>query len=271
MPIGASTRASAGSPWRGGTRQAGGRRRRAPVGDPAARCWPGCWRRGCRWRSGWTCRSACRAPMRRGGRRRISRPSCAGWRPRPDFFAVSAGLETVGPARPFYPARGVRGMTRAAHAAALGFAGPAGLSRWCDRATAERPAGAPLFWTLGANQSGKAAISAWRDWLVPALAAGAPIRLWPFEGGLHALLAPGRGGAGRGLSGRGAAALRAAAGRQQAGAGGAARRWPRRCWRRMAARRVVPDAGAGGGRGGRLRRRRGRRGPLRLASSACSG
>ena len=36
------------------------------------------------------------------------------------------------------------------------------LSRACDRATAERPAGAPLFWTLGANQSGKAAIAAWQ-------------------------------------------------------------------------------------------------------------
>lgn len=109
----------------------------------------------------------------------------------PDFFQVSAGLETVSPARPFYPARGIAGMTRAAHAAALGLSGPAGLSRWCDRATAERPAGAPLFWTLGANQSGKAAITAWRDWIVPALGCGAPIRLWPFEGGLHALLAPG--------------------------------------------------------------------------------
>ena len=49
-----------------------------------------------------------------------------------------------------------------------------------------------MFWTLGANQSGKAAIAAWRDWIVPALSQGAPIRLWPFEGGLHALLAPGR-------------------------------------------------------------------------------
>jgi hypothetical protein len=111
---------------------------------------------------------------------------------RPGFFLVNAGLETVSPDRPFYPARGVAGMTRAAHAAALGLAGPHGLSRWCDRATTERPAGAPLFWTLGANQSGKAAIAAWRDWLVPALAAGAPIRLWPFEGGLRALMAPGR-------------------------------------------------------------------------------
>lgn len=111
---------------------------------------------------------------------------------RPGFFAVNERLETVSAARPFYPARGVRGMTRAAHAAALGLSGPAGLSRRCDRATTERPAGAPLFWTLGANQSGKAAIAAWRDWLAPALAAGAPIRLWPFAGGLHALLAPGR-------------------------------------------------------------------------------
>lgn len=109
----------------------------------------------------------------------------------PGFFQVSAGLDTVSPARPFYPARGIAGMTRAAHAAALGLAGPRDLSRWCDRATAERPAGAPLFWTLGANQSGKAAIAAWRDWIVPGLTAGAPIRLWPFEGGLHALLAPG--------------------------------------------------------------------------------
>ena len=109
-----------------------------------------------------------------------------------DFFAVSPTLDTVSPARPFYPARGIKGMTRAGHAAALGLPDAAGLSRLCDRATAERPAGAPVFWTLGANQSGKAAISAWRDWLAPALAAGAPFRLWPFAGALHDLLRPGQ-------------------------------------------------------------------------------
>lgn len=115
----------------------------------------------------------------------------AGLAQTPDFFAVSPTLETVSAARPFYPARGIKGMTRAAHAAALGLPDASGLSRVCDRATAERPAGAPVFWTLGANQSGKAAISAWRDWLAPALAAGAPFRLWPFAGGLHDLLRPG--------------------------------------------------------------------------------
>jgi hypothetical protein len=107
------------------------------------------------------------------------------------FFEVCGHLAELGSGRPFYPARGVRGMTRASHAAALGLGGPEALSRACDRATATRPAGAPLFWTLGANQTGKAAISAWRGWLLPALSEPRPPRLWPFEGGLHALLKPG--------------------------------------------------------------------------------
>jgi hypothetical protein len=110
----------------------------------------------------------------------------------PGFFDVCATLAELSPARPFYPMRGAAGMTRAAHAAALGLDGAAALCRACDRATAERPAGAPLFWTLGANQSGKAAIAAWRDLLLPALAGPAPPLLWPFEGDLRALLRRGR-------------------------------------------------------------------------------
>jgi hypothetical protein len=111
---------------------------------------------------------------------------------RDDFFRVCATLDEIAPGRPFYPTRGQIGMTRAAHAASLGLADAAALCRACDRATAERPAGAPLFWTLGANQSGKAAIAAWRDLLLPALAAADPPRLWPFEGDFRALLAVGR-------------------------------------------------------------------------------
>ncbi len=107
----------------------------------------------------------------------------------PGFMQVCTALHEVGPARPFYPMRGVRGMTRVSHAQALGLADAAGLSRACDRATAERPAGAPLFWTLGANQTGKAAISAWRDLLLPALG---QVALWPFEGAFLGLLTPGR-------------------------------------------------------------------------------
>ena len=110
---------------------------------------------------------------------------------RPQFFSVCESLSEISPERPFYPARSQRGLTRAAHATALLLPGAAALSRAADRATAERPAGAPLFWTLGANQSGKAAIAAWRDLLLPALAAGT-LRLWPFEGDFRRLLAPGR-------------------------------------------------------------------------------
>ena len=110
---------------------------------------------------------------------------------RPDFFSVCATLAEVAAGRPFYPARGVAGMTRAAHAMALGLGGAAALSRACDRATSERPAGAPLFWTLGANQSGKAAIAAWQHMLLPALANGDAVRVWPFAGPFRELLAPG--------------------------------------------------------------------------------
>jgi hypothetical protein len=109
----------------------------------------------------------------------------------PDFFRVCATLDEVRAERPFYPARGLSGMTRAAHAAALGLGGASGLSRLCDRATMERPAGAPVFWTLGANQSGKAAIAAWRDVLLPALLGGEDVRVWPFAGAFRSLLAAG--------------------------------------------------------------------------------
>lgn len=108
------------------------------------------------------------------------------------FFDVCATTAELSGARPFYPARGLAGMTRLSHAAALGLPDAAALSRQCDRATPLRPAGAPLFWTLGANQTGKAAIAAWRDMLLPALTANFPIALWPFAGAFHDLLRPGR-------------------------------------------------------------------------------
>lgn len=109
----------------------------------------------------------------------------------PDFFSVCASLDDIRTERPFYPARGIAGMTRLSHALALGLVDATGLSRACDRATVERPAGAPLFWTLGANQSGKAAIAAWQALILPALTGPAKLRLWPFEGAYRSLLSPG--------------------------------------------------------------------------------
>ena len=198
------------------------------------------------WRAGGARRRsaarACRAPTRRSGAEADFLQFLQAARNWPDFFRVCATLEELAPDRPFYPARGIAGMTRASHAAALGLGAATGLSRACDRATAERPAGAPLFWTLGANQSGKAAIAAWRDMLLPALAAGEAVRLWPFAGPFRVAAGARRGGAGRDLSGRGAAPSRHPPEGQQAPPGRPCRGVACRCWPRCSGWTSPPSA-----------------------------
>ena len=124
---------------------------------------------------------------RHPSRHRDFRGFLAGLDGMPELMHVCDTLEQVGGHRPFYPQRGLRGMSRSAHAAALGLADAASLYRRCDLATSTRPAGAPLFWTLGANQSGKAALSAWLDLVLPALReAPDRLHLWPFDGDVAA-------------------------------------------------------------------------------------
>jgi hypothetical protein len=110
---------------------------------------------------------------------------------RPAFFDVCSDVADISGQRPFYPRRGRAGVTRAPHVAALGFETFAQMSRLCDRKTADRPAGASLFWTLGANQVGKAALSAWRDLLLPGMMDARAFHLWPFDGRLNDLVARG--------------------------------------------------------------------------------
>lgn len=93
--------------------------------------------------------------------------------------------------RPFYPQR--PGGTRRQHLVdGLGLEDSNQLFRVCDRATDTRAAASPLFWTLGAKQVGKAAITAWRDVLGPALRERDDVALWPFAGSLDDLLQDGR-------------------------------------------------------------------------------
>lgn len=106
-----------------------------------------------------------------------------------EVFEVAARPEEIAPHRPFYPLR-PGGAKRQHLLDGLGLDGPAELHRLCDRATADRPAAAPIFWTIGPQQVGKAALSAWRELLVPARRAGT-VRLWPFDGDLARLLAAG--------------------------------------------------------------------------------
>lgn len=108
-----------------------------------------------------------------------------------EFYLPAEHPAEISLRRPFYPRR--PGGARRQHLLdGLGLPGSDALWRRCDRLTFGRGAAAPLFWTLGANQSGKAAIVGWRDVLAPALRGGEPpLALWPFAGPLDALLRPG--------------------------------------------------------------------------------
>ncbi len=120
-----------------------------------------------------------RTALLRFGRRR--------WR---DFYMPAETARDISLRRPFYPMRGgARGRVRRADLPeALGLASYDDLHRLCDRGHPDRAAAAALFWTLGANQVGKAAISGWRDMLAPALRSRQPMLLWPFDGRLAKLL-----------------------------------------------------------------------------------
>jgi hypothetical protein len=115
----------------------------------------------------------------------------SGWE---DFGRVADRPEAISLRRPFYPLR-PGGASPGHLVTALGLDGVGELHRECERATAARRAAAPLFWTLGAQQVGKAALSVWIQVLAPARRAaaggGAPCRLWPFDGDLPELLGAG--------------------------------------------------------------------------------
>ncbi len=110
------------------------------------------------------------------------------WR---DVLSVATRPSEITMHRPFYPQR--PGGTRHAHLLeAHGAASLDDLRRRCELAHPERRAAAPLFWTLGGQQVGRAAIAGWREMLIPALRSRPmTIQLWPFMGGLPALLARG--------------------------------------------------------------------------------
>lgn len=104
-----------------------------------------------------------------------------------NFFDVCREREEICFARPFYPF--APGGRRQQHLFdAIGVADIHALRRECERSTTERGPANPLFWTLGAKQVGKGALTGWRQVLAPALAAEQPISLWPFDGNLSELL-----------------------------------------------------------------------------------
>jgi len=122
-------------------------------------------------------------------------------------LAPAGAPSEIGVHRPFYPAAARRrGEARQAHLfAALGVERFAALRRRCDEPAFGRGAAEVLFWTVGGKQVGKAAIAGWREVIQPAVAGRGEDRdhdldldldrrvsLWPFDGPLAALAAPGR-------------------------------------------------------------------------------
>ena len=107
-----------------------------------------------------------------------------------DFYRPAETAREISLGRPFYPFR--PGGTRQQHLLnGLGMTRIDDLRRACDRGYARRRPAAPLFWTMGAQQVGKAAIAGWRDVLGPALREREDVYLWPFAGSLSELLARG--------------------------------------------------------------------------------
>jgi hypothetical protein len=99
------------------------------------------------------------------------------------FFSPAQSVVDLSIFRPFYPDK--PGASRRAHLEdALGIPF-VNLYRLCEAAHNNRRAACPLFWTLGGQQVGKAAISGWRDLLIPALSTPQlHLKIWPFSGTL---------------------------------------------------------------------------------------
>jgi hypothetical protein len=100
------------------------------------------------------------------------------------FFTPADTLFDISPAQPLYR-KHPAGARQADLLRRLECAGFNALLRVCDRATANRSRAESIFWTVGAKQVGKAALSGWRDILIPARERGA--RLWPYDGALSSL------------------------------------------------------------------------------------
>jgi hypothetical protein len=102
-----------------------------------------------------------------------------------DWYRVAEHQSEISVRRPFYPMR-PGGTTQLHLFDGLGLQGGDALLRRCERATKDQPAACMLFWTLGGNQVGKAAITGWQEVISPHIGKAG---LWPFDGQLHDLIA----------------------------------------------------------------------------------
>ncbi len=108
-----------------------------------------------------------------------------------DFYSVCDEPGKISVHRPFYPNGKYKDRRKEDLFRGHQVENVEPLLRRCERGGSGHKEACCLFWTLGGNQVGKAAIIGWRDVLAPALRKQAPISLWPFDGPLPSLLVPG--------------------------------------------------------------------------------
>ncbi len=111
---------------------------------------------------------------------------------RSPFFEVCRESSEISLERPFYPFNFTpKGSRKRAHlVAGLNLTSFEDLLRICERSQENIPAAGALFWTLGAQAPGRAALHGWAETILPALG-NADVKLWPFDGYLADLLEPG--------------------------------------------------------------------------------
>jgi hypothetical protein len=85
-----------------------------------------------------------------------------------EFYEIAENPSEISLHRPFYPYR-PGGTSQRQLCEALGVRNIDSLRRICEQKTPSRGSAAPLFWTLGPQQVGRAAISGWKDLIAPAL------------------------------------------------------------------------------------------------------
>jgi hypothetical protein len=97
------------------------------------------------------------------------------------IFSVAEFESEISYERPFYPNKvGKKGEKKKAHLLnKFNLSNDKELFRECEIATANRSNASPLFWTIGAKQVGKAALTGWKEILIPLFHDGAI--LWPFQ------------------------------------------------------------------------------------------
>jgi hypothetical protein len=109
-----------------------------------------------------------------------------------DFYHPAEDPQQIDLCRPFYPLK--PGNARQEHLLyGLKVSTMDDLRRQCELAHEGRRAACPLFWTLGGQQVGKAAISGWQSVIQPALEQDrSHVRIWPFDGDLFSLFQVGQ-------------------------------------------------------------------------------